>query len=59
MAWKIPDCTCCCDEHTSSSCPAMPYGTCQGQETNTVYNQQEWAEHYQKFHNMKEIDFFQ
>ena len=58
MAWSIPECNCCCVEHTSSNCPAMPYGTCKGQETNSVYNELEWAEHYEKHHNMNKLTFF-
>jgi hypothetical protein len=47
-------CGCCCDEHTSSGCPARLVGNCRGQDSLTYADIEGWRKHY----GMTEEEFY-
>ncbi len=51
-------CSCCCEEHTSESCPARAWYGCRGQGNDTCAEQESWFRHYRDHHGMTEGQFY-
>jgi hypothetical protein len=50
-------CTCCCEDHTSGTCPARKWNGCRGQGSEDV-DAWGWAEHYAKLRGISPDEFF-